>query len=210
MRPNFLIVVSLIVFAFATEPRANAAAQVAVGQSSGSSVIASFESLDASGCVITDTFVFADSGIFNNPPPGGPTPSIVAGIGISQFDQCSGLLTIAAAGSTDQVSLNIATDLSTATLTGTIPVDEVVSGTTLYLTVNMKWTATADIVHQVSNSHVRVPGFVAAAHFNGDLRDGLASGSVSGSGQEFTPGVSISAQFEQLVEGQVSVQVTKK
>src|SRR5438105_4441327 len=100
MRVNFLILLLLIVFAFAAEPRANAAAQVAVGQSSGTSVIASFESLDASGCVITDTFVFAGNGIFNNPPPGGPTPSTVAGIGISQFDQCSGLFTIAAVGST--------------------------------------------------------------------------------------------------------------
>lgn len=189
-------------------PKAHAAAQVNVFRFSGSSVIASFHSLDASGCIITDTFVFASAGTIYN-PPGGPNPSQVTGVSVSQFDQCAGVLTRAAVGSTSDVNFQIAKDLSSAALSGTVPLDDVVTGTTILVTVNLTWTGSGNTVHQVFHGHLQLPGFVENDLFNGDMQDGQASGVISGAGENFAPGASVSAQLQQNTVGNITVQVPR-
>jgi hypothetical protein len=189
-------------------PRAHAAAQVNVFRFNGSSVIASFHSLDLSGCIITDTFVFASAGTIYS-PPGGTDPSQVTGVSVSQFDQCAGGLTRAAVGSTSDVNFQIAKNLSSATLSGSFLLDDVVAGTTLQVTVNLTWTGNGNTVHQVSHGHLHLPGFVENDLFNGDMQDGQASGMISGAGENFAAGASVSAQLQQDTVGSITVQVPR-
>jgi hypothetical protein len=189
-------------------PRAHAAAQVTIFHISGNAVLASFHNLDASGCIITDTFVFASADTIHN-PLGGPTPNLVTGVAISQFDQCVGFLIRAAVGSTNDVNFQIAKDLTSATLSGSFPLDDLVSGTTLQVTVNLTWTGNGNTVHQVFHGHLQLPGFVSNGLFNGDMQDGQASGVISGADQNFAPGVSVSAQLQQNTVGDITVQAPR-
>jgi hypothetical protein len=88
-------------------------------------------------------------------------------------------------------------------------VNELVSGTTLQITVNLTWTGNGNTVHQVFNGHVQVPGFVETGHFNGDMQDGQASGVISGAGQNFAPSASVSAQLQQNMVGNITVQAPR-
>ena len=185
---------------------ADASAQVTIEQVSGDSALATFHSVDSSGCVITDTFVFASAGEIHD-PPGGPAGFQVTGVAVSQFDQCQGLLLKTGLGTSNNMSFQLARDMSSATLSATVPVDELVSGTTFNVSVSLNWTGTGDAVHQVSNSHERAPGYTAKTHFNGTFRAGQASGSVSDGVTNYAVGPSIDVTFlEQSSTGAVSVQ----
>jgi len=71
--------------------------------------------------------------------------------------------------------------------------------------VNLSWTATSAIDHQVSNTKVRVPGFRLNAHFNADMRNGQASGTVSDGSTNFTPIVSTDGLLQSSSAGQVQI-----
>jgi hypothetical protein len=202
---TILLVLTTAVFAAIAAVNAHAAAQVEVFRTSGNSVMASFHSLDASGCVITDASVFASDGTALI-PPGGPAPFQGAGIAISQFDQCRQLLLLTGLGSTDAVNFQIAKDLTSATLSGTIPMDEFVSGTTIQISVNVTWVGNGTTVHQAATSHEAVPGFVEDGHGNGDMQDGQAAGVITDGTQNFAPGASVSAELQQNSSGTISVQ----
>lgn len=130
-----------------------------------------------SGCIITDTFVFGSVGEIHD-PPGGPADFQDAGVGFSQFDQCRGLLLKSALGSTSSSSFSLANDLSSASLTARMIVDEFVSGTNFSVQVTIAWTGSGDSTHQVANSHIHLPGFNAKAHLDGNSRAAQASGSM--------------------------------
>jgi hypothetical protein len=186
---------------------ADASAQVTIEQASGDSAVATFHSVDSSGCVITDTFVFASVGEIHD-PPGAPAEFQITGVGLSQFDQCQGLLLKTGLGSSrSALSFQLARDMSSATLSATVPVAEFVSGTTFNVSVSLNWTGTGDAAHQASNSHERAPGYTAQTHFNGTFRAGQASGSVSDGVTNYAVGPSIDVTFlEQSSNGEVSVQ----
>ena len=185
---------------------AGASASVDIEQSSGDSALATFHSVDSSGCVITDTFVVGSVGEIHD-PPGAPAEFQGAGVAVSQFDQCQGLLLKAGLGGSHTVSFTLARDLSSATLSATVPVDELVSGTHFNVSVSITWTGSGDAVHQVSNTLVRVPGFTVHGHFNGTSRAAQAWGSVSDGVTNYAVGPSVDVtDLEQSSTGEVTVQ----
>jgi hypothetical protein len=201
-----LIVSATIVFLQSFCALAHASATVDIQQVSGDSAQATFHSVDSTGCIVTDTFVSASVGEVHT-PPGGPAEVHAASVGISQFDQCRGLLLMSAVGSTESDSFSFANDMSTASLTAMMPVDEFVSGTSFWVQVTIAWTGSGDSVHQVNNTHVRFPGFNAKTHFNGTSRQAQASGTVSDGQTNYTVGASIDVtDLEQTSVGQITVE----
>jgi len=201
-----LIVFVIVVFLQSLSASGQSKVAVTIEQVSGDSAVASFHSIDPSGCVITDTYVFGSTGEVHD-PPGGPADFQVAGVGFSQFDQCRGLLLKTALGSTHSLSFFLANDLSSASLTATTIVDEFISGTSFPVQVTITWVGSGDSVHQVSNAHVRLPGFNTKTHFNADTRTALASGSISDGQTEYAVGVSVDfTELEQSTSGQITIQ----
>src|SRR5262249_5721889 len=133
---SMLMVSAIIMFFQSLGALAHASATVDIQQVSGDSAQATFHSVDSTGCIVTDTFVSGSVGEVHN-PPSGPADFQAVSVGISQFDQCRGLLLMSAAGTTDSGSFSFANDMSTASLTATIPVDEFVSGTNFQLEVTI-------------------------------------------------------------------------
>ena len=203
---TMLLILTTAVFAAVSAVNAHAAAQIQVFRTSGNSVMASFHSLDASGCVITDASVFASDGTILTSPGEDLFRFRALGYATSQFDQCRQLLLLTGLGLTGAVNFQIAKDLTSATLSGTIPMDEFVSGTTIQISVNVTWVGNGTTVHQVATSHERVPGFVEDSHGNGDMQEGGAAGVITDGTQNFAPGASVSAELEQNSSGTISVQ----
>jgi len=108
-------------------------------------------------------------------------------VALSRFDSCNNLLLISALGSTNALDLQVPNDLSSATLSTTMNLDEFLSGGTIVVTVEMTWTATGPRVTQNSHSNEKEPGFHSVINFKGDTRDGTATGTISDGSEQFIP-----------------------
>jgi hypothetical protein len=172
----------------------------------GPSALADFFSTDPSGCVFTDVFVFANDRRLHD-PPGPPTTSSEASVGIFQADFCTGTERISAFGSGQLAdpAFQITPKLTSATLNTTIEVFDSVSGSTFNVDVALTWTGTGGLIRQSQRLHFRSPGFIQHFRFNGTFRDAEASGSVSLGGTNLTPQPSFFAQLASIKEGSVVI-----
>ena len=184
----FVLLLSLVAFAFSTSaPRAHAA--------SGTTIVFKFHGLSAfaffdnvSGCIETSVSVDGFQNTVNNQPASG------ADIFISQFDNCMNTQLLAAFGSTGSPTFQIDRKLLSASLNTTISVTDFVSNKTFNVSVNQTWTSTSAIRHEISTFHFHTKGFTESAHFDAELRDANASGTVSDGTTNFTPSPSVFAQ----------------
>src|SRR5258708_761863 len=75
------------------------------------------------------------------------------------------------------------------------------------VSVDLTWTSTSAIAHEISSFHFHTKGFTENAHFNADFRDANASGTVSAGTTNFTPSQSVFAQIFSAKE--VDVMITR-
>lgn len=186
----FVLLLSLVAFAFTTSaPRAHAASGTTfVFKYHGLSAFADFDNLSPDGCI--DTFVFVDGfqTTFNKQTVSG------ADVFIGQFDICTNTQLLGASGSTLNANFQVGKKLVSASLNTTISVTDFVSGNTFDVSVNLTWTSTSAIAHEISSFHQHTKGFTENGHFNADFRDANASGTVSDGTTNFTPSPSVFAQ----------------
>ncbi len=139
-----------------------------------------FSSVDESGCIFTQTSVFANEQTVRT-QPGPSNPSSFVSVFISQFDSCTGTQLLAADGSALLAAQDLAVSkkLESATLNTTVNMFESVSGGTFDVNVSLTWAGVSSIGHEMSQFHYRFEGCQQKSQNNGTFRLAQVSGSVS-------------------------------
>ena len=165
-----------------------------------------FSTVDPSGCIFTNVFVFASEETFQN-PPGPRSASSGTFLFISQFDACVGMQLLAADGfaSLADPDFQVARKLNSATLSATVNVFDFVTSTSFDVDVNLAWTGAGPLLREHGNFHFQAPGCKFNSHFNRTFRGAEASGSVSDGATNFTPDPSLGASIFSAKNGDVVV-----
>ena len=171
----------------------------------GRSASAFFESIDASGCIITGGSVFVSQQVFHN-PPGGGIPSAEVFIDLFQFDFCTDTPLLSASGNAPLAKPDFQVDgtLASAALNATVNMFDFVLSSSFDVTVDLNWTATSSLGHQNSRFNVTFQGCHENLHTNSAFRFAEASGSISDGTTNFTPLPSLDGQILSAKTGDVS------
>ena len=203
----FVLLLSLVAFAFSTSAHAAASGSTFVVRFHGLSAFADFDSFSSDGCI--ETFVFVD-GTQNG-------TSLEADVFISQVNNCATTplsgggggcgptALLCAFGTTFSPAFQVSKSLASASLSATISVFDSVSNTTFNVSVSTTWTATGPLSHESGSSHFHTKNFTENFHFNNDFRDAGASGVVSNGTTNFTPSPSVFAQIASFKSGDVTI-----
>ena len=201
----------LIVSSAAALPAAAASAALpnlpAGGSNRGPLVNASFETIDPSGCIVTDTFVSANSGIAQSHPTtdeAGPVNDV--GVSVYKYDTCTdytslidaaGLVTTLPAG-----AFTVSNQLSTAHLVADVPLDDLVSGSTFTVHVDVTWTGTSAIIRNHSNTNdIYARDCHVLNRWKGSGRTADAAGAVSDGTTNYTPALTHDAEIGYVIDG---------
>jgi hypothetical protein len=135
-----------------------------------------FESVDPSGCIHTEVYVYAEE-----------TWSEV-GLSISQYDTCIGTYLLIASGYAELADsdFRISANLDSATLKTTVDVEDYVSDSSFDVFVDLTWTGTSALGHGTSNYQGHGPGCHEISHDQMRSRAAQASGTVSDGETNFT------------------------
>jgi hypothetical protein len=170
-------------------------------------VNARFETTDPSGCVVTDTFVSANSGVEHShpsTPEAGPVGD--AAVSVYEYDVCNGYASVVdAAGLVTALptgALTVSNQLDSAHLVTDVPLDDLVSGSTFTVHVDVTWTSTSTITRDHVNTNDR---YALDCHvlnrWKGSGRTADAAGSVSDGTTELTPTPTHDAEIGKVIDG---------
>ena len=165
-------------------------------------VNASFSTTDATGCVTTDVFVSANSGIQQDQP--GTTRFAVASVQIYQYDACTDTTLLDASGLIDTLApdaFQVSQQSDQASLDTVIVVSDLVSGASSTVTVDVGWAGIGDLVRNHSNTNDVYPGCHIINRWHGTGRDALATGTVSDGTTNLIPTPSQFAEIGHVVSG---------
>jgi hypothetical protein len=140
------------------------------------------------GCVNTVAYVLASDGRFKT-DPGGPEAGSGGEIYLFQTDVCTQTQLRSAYGFATLApdEFQIDQQFTTATLTATIEVSDVVSGTSIPLHVSVRWHGSGDTFSQDTRFHETTPELKVHFHMDGTFRQATASGTVSDGTTNLTP-----------------------
>jgi hypothetical protein len=170
-------------------------------------VNARFQTIDPSGCIVTETFVSANSGIEQNHPTtseAGPVNDVE--VSIYKYDACSDYTSlIDAAGLVTSLpvgAFTVSNQLDAAHLVADVPLSDLVSGATLTAHVDMSWTGTSAITRDHSNTNDR---YSSACHvlnrWKGSGRTADAAGSVTVGTTNVTPTPTHDGEIGDVIDG---------
>ena len=170
-------------------------------------VNARFETTDPSGCLVTDTFVSANSGVEHvhpSSPEAGPVHDVE--VSVYEYDACNddasvvdaaGLITSLPAG-----AFTVSNQLDSAHLVADVPLDDLVSGTTLRVHVDVAWTGTSAITRDHVNTNDRYSRDCHVLNrWKGSGRTADAAGSVSDGATDFTPTATHDGEIGDVIDG---------
>lgn len=165
-----------------------------------------FSSLDPSGCVSTDVYVYASEQMVKDQPGSGNSSSGVS-IFISQYDFCTGTQLLAADGYTSLAApdLEVAKKLDAAALKATVSMYDYISGNWFDVAVGVNWAGTSAIGQQSNQSLYRFEGCHQKYQNKSTFRWGQATGSISDGATQFAAGTSVNADVYSSKGGSVSV-----
>ena len=170
-------------------------------------VNASFETVDPSGCIVTDVFVSANSGIAQSHPTtdeAGPVNDV--GVSLYRYDACNdytslvdaaGLVTTLPAG-----AFTVSKQLSWAHLVADVPLDDLVSGRTFTVHVDMAWTGTSAIRRDHSNTNdIYARNCHVLNRWKGSGRTADAAGTVTHGSTNYTPAPTHDGEIGYVIDG---------
>jgi len=173
----------------------------------GLSANTSFESVDASGCILSRLDVFTAEAMVQN-PPGRRAPFSGTSIFLSQYDQCTDTLLLAAEGITDlaEPDLQISPRLDSATLNTTVTMFDTLTGNTFDLSVDLSWVGVGPSSRQHSSFRFGDKDCRVISRFKGTILVAEVSGTVTDGVTNFTPqssfyGELISSQNRDMIFG---------
>jgi len=145
---------------------------------------ASFES--AGGCVASDVFVFVDNGRIKDKGARGQ-----AVITLVETDECVDEILLQAVGKANLKAdeLQVAPDLSSATLTSRIRLRDAISKNSIDLDLDLSWQAVEPPTVSMTNVEVEEPGQIVRLDRRATrtLRSAEAAGSIVAQGKDFAP-----------------------
>jgi hypothetical protein len=181
--------------------------EASILMSRGTSAIAYFNNLDASGCVRTEVYVLAYELVVRTPP--NPANSMTgADLIFSQYDLCSQALLKVAFGyaTLSPRDFRATGNLGSATLHTSFNALDNVSGTPINFDVNLTWKASGSAVRTHGHSHYGSAGFISNYRTNGISRPSGAWGSVSDGTANYAQGVTTDTVFVSERSGSVNIQ----
>jgi hypothetical protein len=172
----------------------------------GDSADASFFTVDKTGCIYTDAFVFATEGKQQS-PPGSPGTQRWADIYIYSYDTCSGEQLVAAFGSTGLGSGDFQIDnkLTAGSLNTTVNVYDYVSGTSYDVQVNLNWIGSGDLNRGRSSSSNQSGQCRYSYRWNGTWRYAEATGSISDGKTNYASGLSGYGNLQSVRSGDMVI-----
>lgn len=198
---RFMLLVLLVATSFVLVPTAPArAAEVTKFQLRGRVAQAVFST--ANECIATDAYVFAVDGQFKE-GSGKPTPQVVAGVTLAQYDRCTGELLSLASGSTqvDAAAFQIDRKLNSATLNTTAQVTDFETGATSTVDVKLSFATSGSPTRTRSSFQIRTPSFKINSRSNSTSRQATVTGSVTTPTQTFSPDQIVFAELAQVRSG---------
>lgn len=129
-------------------------------------------------------------------------------LSVSKFDTCTGDLLFIGEGSTSTHSFFVASDLTSAEVTATVPVLDALSGSTENFSVSLTWNATTRgvVTNSVDSFKDKDLGIKIKTYSHSTAAEAVAVGEVFGIGFNFTPSPSDSATIQRFNDGTHSVQ----
>jgi hypothetical protein len=142
--------------------------------------------------------------------PGGPTPALRTVLVVIQRDACTNTVLFGGQGDTTNHTFQVASNLGSATLTATVPLEDAVSTLVFPFQVSMTWEATGkpQFVHFKETFQDPEVGIKITARSRSTLAEATASGTVFGLGQNHTPEASDSATIQKQFDGTLVIQKT--
>jgi hypothetical protein len=186
-------------------PASSAGAETTHFSFKGAVAEAAFSSVDPSGCVVTDLFLFGLDG--RRREGGDLVRESMAGMSIRKVDVCTDTQLVIAGGSSPvpAPAFQIDSRLRAATLNATLEVFDFVSLTSFPVEVSVSWTGTGAIRREKQHFQVKRPGLKANFRFDGLTRDATASGTVSDGTTNFTPEPAVFADMYSVKTGEVVI-----
>ena len=151
-------------------------------------VFAQFVSSSPDGCFLTAAIVFANADADRLTTPGAPTNSGIVSVAVTVYDTCHDVIEVVGEGfasldspdTNETGALHISSDLSSCTLTGTVPIQNQNDGTVFSVGVNLTWTASGHMTAQTFNyNDTNTPGIRIVTAFEESTRPAVASGTVT-------------------------------
>lgn len=182
---RFLAILSLALAALGQPTSASA---VSMFKFKGLSANTSFDSVDASGCILSRLDVFTTEAMIQS-PPGRRAPQSSTAIFLSQYDLCTDMLLLAAEGVKDlaEPDLQISSRLDSATLNTTITMFDTLTGDTFDLSVDLSWLGVGPTSRQHSSFRFGDKVCRFTSRFKGTFRGAVATGTVTDGVTNFTP-----------------------
>lgn len=172
----------------------------------GPSALASFSSVDPSGCISTSVFVIASDAVLQD-TPGQPTEATFASVSVFQYDACTGISLLDASGSTSlaEPDFLVGTKLKSATLNTTVRLFDYLSGESFDVSISLNWSASGPLTSQISTSHFHSSACIINTRSVGTLRSAVVSGNISNGRTNFTPEASYDASIWMVRSGNVVI-----
>ena len=202
-----IVALTLAALGQSSTAQADGLRSVSMFKFKGLSANTSFESVDASGCILSRLDVFTAEAMVQN-PPGRRAPFSGTSIFLSQYDQCTDTLLLAAEGITDlaEPDLQISPRLDSATLNTTVTMFDTLTGNTFDLSVDLSWVGVGPSSRQHSSFRFGDKDCRVISRFKGTILVADVSGTVTDGVTNFTPqssfyGELISSQNRDMIFG---------
>ena len=164
---------------------------------------AAFSSVDPSGCIETFVSIFGAEQTLKE--TGKPTEQPLAIVQVFVLDFCTGTVLRNLFGITNDVEVVGDRKLNRATVQGTIPVSDEITGAAEEVEVDVTWTGVGGLTALSDRFHVRQPGFFLNFQFKGTLRQAEVSGSIAVGGENLITGPPFFAELFRTTTGEMQV-----
>jgi hypothetical protein len=167
-----------------------------------------FASVDPRGCIETDVVIVGSEQTLKE--AGKPTEQPLAFVQVFVFDFCSGTVLRNLIGQTNDAEVVGDRKLNQATVQGTIPVTDNITGATEEVEVDVVFTGFGGLTVSSDRFHLRQPGFFLSVQLRGTFRAAEVSGSVALGGENLIAGPLVFAELFRVRDGEMAVTRTPR
>ena len=182
----------------------SAASAIGMFKFKGLGANASFSSLE--GCIRTNVDVFTAEAVTQTLPLK-REPFSSVNLFISQYDECENVQLLAAEGLAElaEPDLQISSKLNGATLNTRLTVEDVLTGETFDVTVDLAWSGIAPVTREHINFHFGDQSCKTHSRGRATFRAAETMGSVSDGWTNFTPELSLGANLISSNSAEMSI-----
>ena len=160
---------------------------------------------DISGCLRTDAFILTNLEGARTAPSPQVSGELVA-VFVSAENICTGETILLAEGISNDLTLTVSPNLTSATLTATLIGRDLTTGEGVTFEINVTWSATGAPEAFASRGQDRsIPGFLIVTTMRALIRQAIATGTILVGGINFAPSPSIEASIEDVQQGTIVV-----